>query len=505
MRWALAVAAGLATFCTCWWGLEAGAGWQLGDALGLAAVPFTVVFGVASYWASQQHDSGGSTASAPEPSVAVSNVIQVVDHPTAPVLAGDYRGARISFGPSRKAMIAAVAAILAVDTAAIAIWAAVSARPAPGSESGIAPGQEAGLSVPAAPWVTDGNGVTGTLTGGDRIRYAFYVDNSTGKTISANVRFDAYWGTRDELLVNIFNIRFQQYIPPGRTTVYSPLAIIPGDALPGRYTEQADVADRIIPSDRAGQYGSFGVRGPELLSVPCYVQPARPQVSGADGGPASVAMVLNSRPRRGEPTVYDVQEFVASYVEHGAPNTNRPVSGEDLEYVLEHYGIPDSEISQISQDEPGNPQAQLTDMAIAIKQGSPVIAFVDGADLPTEDGGERNYTAHWLVVVGFGLGSGNQTEVLVNDPDGTRGSGGVKGQPIALSAFGQAVMDAGNLPIAQQEPDHISGIVVMAGLNPGGPVLRRSGRRHRDSSWFRHSADARPSPEPVTPPLKIFF
>jgi len=468
----VAIAAGLATFCACWGGLEAGAGWQLGDALGLAAVPFTVVFGVASYWASQQRNTDGSGISAAEPSVAISNVIQIVDHPKAPVFTGDYRGARISFGPSRKAMIVAAAAVLAVDTAAIFIWAAVSARPAPASESGIAPVQEAGLSVPGAPWVTDGNGATQTLTRGDRIRYAFHVDNSTGKVISANIRFDAYWGTRDELPVNIFNLRFQQYIPPGRTTVYSPSTRIPSDALPGLYSEQADVADRVVPSDRAGQYGLFDVRGWELLSVPCYVQPARPQLSGADGGPASVAMVLNSRATHEESSVYDVQEFLASYLEHGAMTTNGPVPGEDLEYVLEHYGIPDSEISQISQDEPGNPQTQLTDMAIAIKQGSPVIAFVDGADLPTEGGGERNYTAHWLVVVGFGLGSGNQTEVLVNDPDGTRGHGGVKGQPIALSTFGQAVMDAGSLPTAQQEPSHISEIVITAHLDRSTNVVR---------------------------------
>ena len=459
-RWVLAVAAGLATFCACWWGLEAGAGWQQGDALGLAAVPFTVVFGVASFWAGQQHDSGSSEASASaQTSVAVSNVVQVIDHPMAPVFAGDYRGARISFGPSRKGMILVAAAILAVDAAAISAWAAVSA---PVSESGIVAGQEPGLSVPRPPWVADSTGVKGTLTRGDRIRYAFYVENSTGKAISANVRFDAYWGTRDERPVNIFDVLFQEYFPPGRTTVYSPSTRIPSDALPGMYTEQADVADRVVPSDRAGQYGSFGVKGRELLSVPCYVQPAVPKLSGADGGPASVAMVLSSRPSRVEPTVYDVQEFLSSYIRSAAPNMNGPISGEDLEYLLEHYGVPSSKISQISQDEAGNPQAQLTDMAIAIRQGSPVIAVVDGADLPTGGKGERSYTAHWLVVVGFGLGSGNQTEVLVNDPDGTRGYGGIKGQPVALETFGKAVMDASILPSVQQEPQHISGIVVTA-------------------------------------------
>jgi hypothetical protein len=354
-------------------------------------------------------------------------------------------------------LILAVAAILAVDAVAIWAWAAVSA---PVGGAGIAAGQEAGLSVPRAPWVTDSTGVNGTLTRGDHIRYAFSVDNSTGRAINANVRFDAFWGTMDERPVNIFDVLFQQYIPPGVTTVYSPSTRIPDDALPGMYTEQADVADRLAPSDRAGQYGSFGVRGQVLLSVPCYVQPAVPQLSGADGGPASVAMVLSSQPGRVRPTVHDVQEFLSSYLRSVAPDMNGPVSGEDLEYLLEHYGVPSSEISQISQNEPGSPQAQLTSMAIAIRQGSPVIAFVDGADLPTEGNGERNYTAHWLVVVGFGFASGDQAEVLVNDPDGTPGYGGIKGQTVALETFGKAVVDAGSLPSVQQEPQHISGIVI---------------------------------------------
>jgi hypothetical protein len=452
----LAVAAALATFCACWWGLEVGAGWQQGDAVGLAAVPFTVVFGVASFWAGQQHDSGSSEGSASGgTSVAISKV--VVDHASATVFAGDYRGARISFGISRKGMILAAVAVLAVDAAAISAWAAVSA---PVSGSGTVTGQEAGLSVPTPPWVTDNTGVQGTLIRGDRVRYAFFVDNSTGKAISVNIRFDAYWGIRDEGPVNIFDVLFQQDIPPGRTTVYSPAATIPGDALPGMYTEQADVADRAVPSDRAGQYGSFGVKGQELLNVPCYVQPSVPQLGGADGGPASVAMVLNSGPSRLEPTVHDVQKFLSSYIRSAEPDMNGPVSGENLEYLLEHYGVSSSEISQISQDQPGSPQAQLTDMAIVIKQGSSVIAFVDGADLPTGGASERNYTAHWLVVVGFGLGPGNQTEVLVNDPDGTRGYGGIKGQPVPLKTFGKAVMDASSLPSVQQEPQHISGIVV---------------------------------------------
>jgi hypothetical protein len=64
----LAVAAGLATFAVSWWGLEAGAGWHLGDALGLAAVPFSVVFGVAGYLAGREPQSGGLGSSGDSPS-----------------------------------------------------------------------------------------------------------------------------------------------------------------------------------------------------------------------------------------------------------------------------------------------------------------------------------------------------------------------------------------------------------------------------------------------------
>jgi len=74
--------------------------------------------------------------------------------------------------------------------------------------------------------------------------------------------------------VNIFDTLFAKIIPPGRTTVYSPLTAVPGDALPGAYSEQADIADRNDPADRAGQYGSFDVTGRKLLSVPYLTQPA---------------------------------------------------------------------------------------------------------------------------------------------------------------------------------------------------------------------------------------
>jgi hypothetical protein len=450
-RWTLAAAIGLATFCGCWWGLEAGAGWQRGDALGLAAVPFSVVFGVASFWASQQNRENGSEASATAKPSVLSYFMQVINHPTGTVIAGDLRGARINFGRPRNGLILAAAVMFAVDAVAILI-AVMSPRPVPAGGPG--------LTVPEPPWVTYSTGVKETLTRGEKIRYAFYVDNPTGKEINANVRVDAYWETRDEPQLNIFNRVFQRYLPPGRTTVYSPWTTIPSDALPGMYSEQTDVADRAVPTDRAGRYGLFEVSGREILSIPCYVQPTTLAFSGADGGPASVAMVLSSHRGNTKPTVGDVQRFAASSVNRVAPAAGGPVTAEFLEYLLEHYGISSSDISQIYQDEPGDPQTQLTSMAIAIKQGSPVIAFVDGADLPAGGNGTRNYTAHWLVVAGFGLSGSDQPEVLVNDPDGTRGYGGVKDQPIVLAAFGKAVLDASSLPLLQQEPQHVSGIVI---------------------------------------------
>lgn len=458
-RWAIAAAAGLATFCGCWWGLEVGAGWQRGDALGLAAVPFTVVFGVASFWASQQSRESSSEAPIVTNPSVLSYFMQVINNPTGTVIAGDLRGAQIIFGRLRNGLILAIMVILAVDTVAILMLVLLPGSvPAGGSE--ITAGQGSSLTVPEQPWVTGSGGAKEVLTRDDKIRYAFYADNPTRRVINGNVRFDAYWGTRDEPQLNIFNSVFQQSLPPGRTIVYSPWTTIPRDALPGMYSEQADVADRDVPSDRAGQYGLFDVSGREILSVPCYVGPTTQEFSGADGGPASVAMVLSSHLRSTNPTVDDVQSFAASSINRLAPTADGPVTAEFLEYLLEHYGIPSSEISQIYQDGPGDPQAELTDMAIAIKQRSPIIAFVDGADLPAGGNGVRNYTAHWLVVVGFGLDSSDKPEVLVNDPDGTRGYGGIRDQPIVLDVFGKAVLDASSLPLLQQEPQHVSGIII---------------------------------------------
>jgi hypothetical protein len=331
--------------------------------------------------------------------------------------------------------------------------------------------------VQAPPWTTTSSGRREqTFTPGDQIRYAFRVDNLTGRTVSANVRFDAYWGTRDQRPVNIFDILFREAIPPGSVTVYSSVIRVPGDALPGSYTEQADVADRTYPADRAGQYGTFDVAGKMLLSVPYLSQQGAGQRGTQPDGPACAAMVLRSHPGLGQPTVRDVQDFIAAIASgHPSPGVGPPVPGEELEYALEHYGVPQGAISQISLDGQGLPQAQITDMAIAIKQGSPVIAFIDGKDLPSARTGTRSYTSHWLVIVGLAFNSRSGTEVLVNDPGNTSGNGGIQGQPISIGNFEQGIADTASMPAAQQEPNHIAGIVVASApgslpTSPGGPA-----------------------------------
>ncbi|MFF0778694.1 hypothetical protein [Streptomyces sp. NPDC003720] len=53
MKWILAITLSVIVFVACWWSLEAGAGWAQGDALALAAVPFSLVFGVLTWWAAR--------------------------------------------------------------------------------------------------------------------------------------------------------------------------------------------------------------------------------------------------------------------------------------------------------------------------------------------------------------------------------------------------------------------------------------------------------------------
>ena len=151
---------------------------------------------------------------------------------------------------------AAIVAVIALGAAGVII-AVIAAARGPGQSPG--PGSaEGGLSVQGVPWaLTGGDRREQTFTLGESIQYAFSVYNATGKTVSANVRFDAYWGTRDQRPVNIFDTLMPMAIPPGWVTVRSPLVSVPADALPGTYTEQADIADRADPADRAGQYGSF--------------------------------------------------------------------------------------------------------------------------------------------------------------------------------------------------------------------------------------------------------
>ena len=195
--------------------------------------------------------------------------------------------------------------------------------------------------------------------------------------------------------------------------------------------------------------------------MPYLTQPVNSRPDGRYDGPACVAMVLGSRSGAGQPTVAEVQEFIAaSGPGQGADGAAQPVAGKELEAALEHYGVPQEAITPIALNEQGLPQAQVTEIAAAIRQGSPVIVFADGKDLLAGHAGTPGYTGNWLVVVGFGLAGANGTQVLVNDPDQAPGHGGVKGQPITISTFEQALKDTATMPAAQQVPDHIAGIVI---------------------------------------------
>jgi hypothetical protein len=119
--------------------------------------------------------------------------------------------------------------------------------------------------------------------------------------------------------------------------------------------------------------------------------------------------------------------------------------GRELEYALGYYGSSYSEISQYIPNLP-NPDAQLTDMAAAIKQGQPIIVFLNAKDLG------RKYIGHWLVVTGFSS-DGTNNNVLVNDPDSDFLGG--KPSSISLSTFQQAVLDG-----RTHEPNNIAGIIV---------------------------------------------
>jgi Peptidase_C39 like family len=368
-------------------------------------------------------------------------------------------------GVSRRTVILAGAALLVITV--VIVSAVMLARGGPGAGSGPHQPSGTGLSMQKPPWATTvSKRAEQAFAPGSPIRYAFEVYNSTGAAVSANIRFDAYWGTIDDKHVNIKDILFQETIPPGRETVYSPLSTVPSDALPGIYSEQADIADRNDPADRAGQYSSFDVTGRKLLSVPYLAQAAPARPGGEADGPACVAMILKSRPNGEQPTVREVQDFITSSVQNQtAAGAASPVAGKDLEYALARYGIPEAAISQISLKENGLPQAQVTKIAIAIKQGSPVITYTDGKDLPAGPTGSRSYTGHWLVVVGFDFDPSNGTEVLVNDPDATPGHGGIKDQPIGIGIFEQALADDASMPAAQQEPNDIAGITVALTLS----------------------------------------
>lgn len=95
-RWSVTVAAALAVFVGCWWGLQAGVGVDAGVAVAVAGVPLTVALTVDGVWAGRARDGQAD----PQISAAVSRSPseQAIGVAYGPAFGpgSDLRGARIS-------------------------------------------------------------------------------------------------------------------------------------------------------------------------------------------------------------------------------------------------------------------------------------------------------------------------------------------------------------------------------------------------------------------------
>lgn len=309
-------------------------------------------------------------------------------------------------------------------------------------------------------WTRDGNGNDKTVFNpGDAIQYAFYVNNSSGSTITATFHFSDYWGTINDGVIQILDQIFQNVALPVGVTGWYTQTTVPTNALPGSYTDRILVWDQNnYPQNQSTNVGSFSVVGTRNLNVPYYSQ-FEESLRNNECGPTSVIMVLkyyNKGPggTKGKQIAairYDIGQHDGNYSPGGK------TVGRELEYPIIDYGASDSEISQVITGNP-LPDVQIVRIAAAIQQGQPVIVFLNGGYLP---GHKSSYGGHWLVVTGFSS-DGTNNKVLVNDPDSTF-SGGLPGHPttvslspsLSLSPFGMAIQHGLTL-----EPNDIAGIIV---------------------------------------------
>jgi hypothetical protein len=157
-------------------------------------------------------------------------------------------------------------------------------------------------------------------------------------------------------------------------------------------------------------------------------------------GPTSVAMTLNYYHKFFSGISDDPKKQIKTVLSQIPGGSEKGTVASQLEAALASSNGEYSPATYSELPEPLN----ISDLATAIEQGYPVIAFVDANYLSPP----RSYPGHWLVVDGFAVIAG-VTDVLVNDPDQT--SEGLPGayQAIPLSTFETAAgYYAGNTSVA---------------------------------------------------------
>ena len=143
-------------------------------------------------------------------------------------------------------------------------------------------------------------------------------------------------------------------------------------------------------------------------------------------GPTSVAMALDYYNKFSSSISNNPTKQIENVLTQTPGGSVNGTVASDLEAALASSKGEYSPATYSELPEPLN----IYDLATAIEQGHPVIAFVNANYLSPA----RSYSGHWLVVTGFSVSAG-VTNVLVNDPDQTREGLPGADQPIPLSTF----------------------------------------------------------------------
>lgn len=290
-------------------------------------------------------------------------------------------------------------------------------------------------------YTTDSNfNSTSVFAQGSAINYVVDVNNSCSGSINARFHFQDFWGTINDLPLEIFDGIYQNVtLPPGVSGWYVPTTV-PTNALPGSFTDEVNIGDMNSSQDNSTGTSLFTVTGTVQLGAPYYNQYEGQYAQNYDCGPASVAMTLSyyGRGPGGSGTALTQIRKAAT-----GKDTRTNTNATQLETALSHYG---SSYSTISRSQQPAPTIQMNDIAAAIEQGQPVIGLIDAFDFG------RSYNGHWLVVVGF-YNDGTNTYVILNDPDNQKPRSGypnwIRGGAdihVLLSTFTQAEYDAGGGP-----------------------------------------------------------